>query len=95
MPVSADTFTISAIVLLIMGAVCFYLFTRIKQVEKKLSLMEGILLDLKTANEAGFLGFPAGKPLDDEDDEEGEDEYGFGDDENFDSNEFDGYYDER
>ncbi|MEY2938882.1 MAG: hypothetical protein RL062_1471 [Bacteroidota bacterium] len=29
------------------------------------------------------------------DDEEGEDEYGFGDDENFDSNEFDGYYDER
>jgi len=74
MPVSADTFTISAIVLLIMGAVCFYLFTRIKQVEKKLSLMEGILLDLKTANEAGFLGFPAGKTLDDEEDEEDDEE---------------------
>lgn len=74
MPVSADTFTISAIVLLIMGAVCFYLFTRIKQVEKKLSLMEGILLDLKTANESGFLGFPAGKPLEEDDEEEEEED---------------------
>lgn len=78
MAVGADTFTISAIVLLIVGAVCFYLFTRIKQVEKKLTLMEGILLDLKTATEAGFLGFPAGSPIDeeaaDEDNEDGEDE---------------------
>jgi Rho termination factor, N-terminal domain len=74
MPVSADTFTISAIVLLIMGAVCFYLFTRIKQVEKKLTLMEGILLDLKTASEAGFLGFPAGSQATEEEDEDEEDE---------------------
>jgi hypothetical protein len=81
MAVGADTFTISAIVLLIVGAVCFYLFTRIKQVEKKLAFMESILLDLKTATEAGFLGFPAGGlPLEeteeaDEDDEEaGEEE---------------------
>lgn len=70
MAVGADTFTISAIVLLIVGAVCFYLFTRIKQVEKKLALMEGILLDLKTATEAGFLSFPAGETTEEEDDEE-------------------------
>ncbi len=42
-----------------MGAVCFYLYTRIKQTEKKLALVEGILLDLKTATEASFLDFPA------------------------------------
>jgi hypothetical protein len=44
---------------LIMGAACFYLYTRIKQVEKKLTLVEGILLDLKTATEATFMDFPA------------------------------------
>jgi hypothetical protein len=75
MAVGADTFTISAVVLLIVGAVCFYLFTRIKQVEKKLALMEGILLDLKTATEAGFLGFPAGfAEVEEADDEEAEDD---------------------
>jgi hypothetical protein len=42
-----------------MGAVCFYLYTRIKQVEKKVTLVEGILLDLKTATEASFMDFPA------------------------------------
>lgn len=82
MAVGADTFTISAIVLLIVGAVCFYLFTRIKQVEKKLAFMESILLDLKTATESGFLGFPAGAveedaDNDDEDEEEANEEETF------------------
>lgn len=70
MAVNADAFTVSAIILLIVGAICFYLFTRIKQTEKKLALMEGILLDLKTATEAAFLDFPA--PTEEEEEEEEE-----------------------
>ena len=72
MAVNADAFTISAIILLIVGAICFYLFTRIKQTEKKLALMEGILLDLKTATEAAFLDFPAPKEEEEEEEEEEE-----------------------
>jgi hypothetical protein len=72
MAVNADAFTVSAIILLIVGAICFYLFTRIKQTEKKLALMEGILLDLKTATEAAFLDFPA--PSEEEEEEEEEEE---------------------
>lgn len=56
MAIVADTFTISVIMLCIVGAVCFYMFTRLKQLEKKVGLMEGILLDLKTAAQEGFLG---------------------------------------
>lgn len=75
---SSDVFTISALLVLIMGAACFYLYTRIKQAEKKLALVEGILLDLKTATEASFMDFPAAtsyllaKDLGAEDDEEEE-----------------------
>lgn len=68
-----DVFTIGAILILIVGAACFYLYTRIKQVEKKVALVEGILLDLKMAAEASFLDFPARRPdADDEEDEEEE-----------------------
>jgi hypothetical protein len=73
---SSDLFTISALLVLIMGAACFYLYTRIKQAEKKLALVEGILLDLKTATEASFMDFPAAtsyllaKDLGAEDDED-------------------------
>jgi hypothetical protein len=73
-----DALTISAIMLCIVGAVCFYLYTRIKQVEKKVSLMEGILFDIKTAAETGFIGFPAPEADDDDDAEaesEAEDEF--------------------
>ncbi len=77
---SSDVFTISALLVLIMGAVCFYLYTRIKQVEKKVTLVEGILLDLKTATEASFMDFPAAssymfaKDIGQDDDSEEEDE---------------------
>jgi hypothetical protein len=70
----ADAFTISAIMLCIVGAVCFYLYTRIKQTEKKVALMEGILFDLKTAAETGFLGFPAPESLAEDDIDEAESE---------------------
>lgn len=78
---SSDVFTISALLVLIMGAVCFYLYTRIKQVEKKVTLVEGILLDLKTATEASFMDFPAASSYmlakdigEEEDDAESEEE---------------------
>lgn len=61
-----DALTIAAIIICIVGAICFYLYTRIKQVEKKVALMEGILFDIKTAAETGFLGFPAPEAADDE-----------------------------
>lgn len=72
-----DTLTISVFIALIIGALCFYLFTRIKQVEKKLALMEGILLDLKTATEDSFTDFPArSQPVaDNEDDDEDEEPF--------------------
>jgi hypothetical protein len=70
-----DVFTIGAILILIVGAACFYLYTRIKQVEKKVALVEGILLDLKMAAEASFLDFPARRPdMDEEDDDDDEDD---------------------
>lgn len=72
-----DTLTISVFIALIIGALCFYLFTRIKQVEKKLALMEGILLDLKTATESSFPDFPAPSSRLAADDEDEEDEEPF------------------
>lgn len=53
-----DTFTVGIVLLLLIGAVAFYLYTRISQVEKRINLLENILLDLKVATENSFLGFP-------------------------------------
>jgi hypothetical protein len=53
-----DTFTVGIVLLLLIGAVAFYLYTRIGQVEKRINLLENILLDLKVATENSFLGFP-------------------------------------
>ena len=85
---SSDVFTIGALLVLIVGAVCFYLYTRIKQVEKKVALVEGILLDLKTATEASFMDFPAASSYmlakdfgEDDDDEEEETSEELGSDE--------------
>lgn len=72
-----DTLTISVFIALIIGALCFYLFTRIKQVEKKVALMEGILLDLKTATENSFPDFPAPSTRLNEEEDEEEDEEPF------------------
>lgn len=53
-----DVFTVGIVLLLLIGAVAFYLYTRITQVEKHMNLLESILLDLKVATENSFLGFP-------------------------------------
>jgi hypothetical protein len=70
-----DAFTVGMILILIFGGVFFYLYTRLTQAEKKVSLLESILLDLKAATEGCFMGFPEHRPLAsyDEDDEEDDD----------------------
>ncbi len=58
MNIVGDVFTVGIVLLLLIGAVAFYLYTRIAQVEKHMNLLESILLDLKVATENSFLGFP-------------------------------------
>ena len=53
-----DAFTVGIVLLLLIGAVAFYLYTRLTQVEKRIGLLETILLDLKVATENSFMGFP-------------------------------------
>lgn len=53
-----DAFTVGIVLLLLIGAVAFYLYTRLSQVEKRINLLENILLDLKVATENAFPGFP-------------------------------------
>jgi hypothetical protein len=53
-----DAFTVGIVLLLLIGAVAFYLYTRLTQVEKRMGVLEGILLDLKVATENSFMGFP-------------------------------------
>jgi outer membrane biosynthesis protein TonB len=54
-----DTFTVGIIFIFLIAAVFFYFYTRLTQVEKRMKLLETILLDLKVATESSFVGFPA------------------------------------
>jgi hypothetical protein len=47
----SDALTVGLVLALIFGALVFYLYTRIGQIEKRVSLTENILLDLKMATE--------------------------------------------
>lgn len=47
----SDALTIGMVLTLVFGAVCFYLYSRITQMEKRIGLTENILLDLKMATE--------------------------------------------
>lgn len=47
----SDSLTVGLVLALIFGALVFYLYTRIGQIEKRVSLTENILLDLKMATE--------------------------------------------
>jgi hypothetical protein len=57
-PTSSETLTIGIILLFLFGAISFYLYSRITQIEKKMSLLENILLDLKVATESSIATFP-------------------------------------
>ncbi len=55
-----DSFTVGIILIIILGGVFFYFYTRLGQVEKRMKHLEIILLDLKVATENSFVGFPSG-----------------------------------
>lgn len=58
----SDTLTIGLVLALVFGALFFYLYSRIGQVEKRISLTENILLDLKMATENTMMAM-ASVPL--------------------------------
>jgi len=52
-----DTLTLGLILVLLFGAACLYLYTRVQQCEQKLNLVESILLDIKMSAE--LQGYPS------------------------------------
>lgn len=55
----SDSLTVGLVLTLIFGALVFYLYTRIGQIEKRVSLTENILLDLKMATENTLMSIQA------------------------------------
>lgn len=51
-----DSLTIGILLALIFGAVGFYLYSRLSQNEKRVSLLENLLLNLKMSTEASMMG---------------------------------------
>jgi hypothetical protein len=52
----SDSVTVGILLLLIFGATAFYLYSRMTQNEKRLSLLENLLLTLKISTEASLSG---------------------------------------
>jgi len=52
----SDSLTIGTLLFLVFGAICFYLYSRLGQTEKRLGLLENLLLTLKMSTEASMLG---------------------------------------
>ena len=50
----SDALTIGIVITLVFGALFFYLYSRLAQNEKRVSLIENILLDLKMSADAGW-----------------------------------------
>lgn len=59
----SDGVVIGVVLSLIFAAVCYYLYSRVNQLERKVGLMENILLDLKVAQQSLFTG---GDPISDQ-----------------------------
>lgn len=49
-----DSIIIGLVIVLVFGALCYYLYSRLLYSEKRVVVMENILLDLKTASESWF-----------------------------------------
>lgn len=47
----SDTLTVGLVLVLLFGSIALYLYTRIQQAEQKISLLEGILLEVKMSSE--------------------------------------------
>jgi hypothetical protein len=58
-----DSVTIGILLILIFGAVSFYLYSRMSQNEKRLSLLENLLLSLKMSTEASLMGPDSVEPV--------------------------------
>ena len=58
----SDALTIGMVLTLVFGAICFYLYSRIAQVEKRVGLTENILLDLKMATENTLMSMAQQEP---------------------------------
>ena len=58
----SDSLTIGLVLALVFGALFFYIYTRIAQVEKRVGLTENILLDLKMATENTLMAMASGPP---------------------------------
>ena len=58
----SDSLTIGLVLALVFGALFFYLYTRVGQVEKRVGLTENILLDLKMATENTLMAMASGPP---------------------------------
>jgi hypothetical protein len=56
MPALGDSLTIAIVLILIFGAISFYLYSRLSQNEKRVSLLENLLLNLKMSTEASLSG---------------------------------------
>lgn len=59
----SDSITIGILLLLIFGAVSFYLYSRMSQTEKRLGLLENLLLTLKLSTEASLMGPDSVEPI--------------------------------
>lgn len=58
MSLISESLTIGLLLAIVFGAVCFYLYTRVTYTEKRISLMENILLDIKMNQETKPLHIP-------------------------------------
>ena len=56
----SDTLTMGIVLALVFGALSFYLYSRLLQVEKRMSLTENLLLDLKMATENTLIAMGSG-----------------------------------
>jgi hypothetical protein len=59
----SDSLTIGILLILVFGAVTFYLYSRLTQTDKRLSLMENVLLTLKMSTEASMMGPDSVEPV--------------------------------
>ena len=66
----SDSLTIGLVLALIFGALFFYLYSRLGQAEKRVSLTENILLDLKMATENTMMAMASASGHSHSDDEE-------------------------
>ena len=59
----SDSLTIGILLILVFGAAAFYLYSRLTQTDKRLSLMENVLLTLKMTTEASMMGPDSVEPV--------------------------------